>query len=128
MRARSFPTAFVSPITAALDAAYAAAIGLPSLPAIEARLTIRPYPRSTIPGITARLQKKTPSALIASTRFHSSSVTSTVCSERPGTPAQQTRTSTGPAAATAAFTSAELETSPAIAVAPSGASARRSSV
>ena len=56
VRARSLPIAFVIPITAAFDAEYAAAIGLPSFPAIEARLTMRPYPRSTIPGATARLQ------------------------------------------------------------------------
>ena len=40
--AKSLPTDFVSAITAAYDAAYAAAIGLPSLPAIEATLTMRP--------------------------------------------------------------------------------------
>jgi hypothetical protein len=36
------PIAFVIAITAAFDDEYAAAIGLPSLPAIEAMLTIRP--------------------------------------------------------------------------------------
>ena len=40
--AKSLPTAFVRAITAAFDAEYAAAIGLPSLPAIDATLTIRP--------------------------------------------------------------------------------------
>ena len=40
--ATSFPTAFVSAITPAFEDEYAPAIGLPSLPAIEATLTIRP--------------------------------------------------------------------------------------
>ena len=40
--AMSLPIAFVSAITAAFEAEYAAAIGLPSLPAIEATLTILP--------------------------------------------------------------------------------------
>ena len=42
------------------------------------------------------MQKKTPSALMPITRRHSSSVTSTVGSDAPGTPAEQTRTSIGP--------------------------------
>jgi hypothetical protein len=40
--ARSLPIDFVMPITAAFEAEYAAAIGFPSLPAIDAMLTIRP--------------------------------------------------------------------------------------
>ena len=40
--ATSLPIAFVIPITAAFDEEYAPAIGLPSLPAIEATLTMRP--------------------------------------------------------------------------------------
>ena len=40
--ARSLPIDFVSPITPALAAEYAAAMGLPSLPATEATLTMRP--------------------------------------------------------------------------------------
>ena len=40
--ATSLPIDFVMPITAAFAAEYAAAIGLPSLPATEARLTMRP--------------------------------------------------------------------------------------
>ena len=40
--ATSLPIAFVMPMTAALAAEYAAAIGLPSLPATDARLTMRP--------------------------------------------------------------------------------------
>ncbi len=40
--ATSLPIDFVIPITAAFDEEYAPAIGLPSLPAIEATLTMRP--------------------------------------------------------------------------------------
>ena len=40
--ATSLPIAFVRPITAAFDDEYAPAIGLPSFPAIEATLTMRP--------------------------------------------------------------------------------------
>jgi hypothetical protein len=128
--ATSLPIAFVSAITAAFDAEYAAAIGLPSLPAIEETLTIRPYPRSIMLGSTARLQKKTPSALIAMTRLHSSSGTSIVESDAPGMPAEQTSTSMWPSssrtAATASSTSAERETSPASPKTPSGAFDSRS--
>src|SRR5947199_10778223 len=50
--ATSFAIDFVIPITAALLAEYAAAIGLPSLPAIDATLTTRPYPSraGSLPG------------------------------------------------------------------------------
>ena len=40
--ANSLPKDFVIAITAAYDAEYAEAFGLPSLPATEAMLTIRP--------------------------------------------------------------------------------------
>ena len=40
--ASSLPSDFVSPITAAFDALYAGALGLPSLPATDAMLTMRP--------------------------------------------------------------------------------------
>ena len=42
LSAVSLPRDFVKPITAALDAEYAGALGLPSLPAIEAILIILP--------------------------------------------------------------------------------------
>ena len=54
--ARSLPKDFVMPMTAALDAEYAAAIGLPSLPAIEATFTIRPLPRGVITRAASRLK------------------------------------------------------------------------
>jgi hypothetical protein len=92
---------------------------------MDATLTMRPYPRATMPGMTARFEKKTPSALIPMTRRHSSSVTSTVASDAPGTPAEHTRTSMGPSsrcvASTAASISAELDTSPLSASTPSAA-------
>src|SRR3989454_11606604 len=40
--ASSLPSDLVSEMTPALDAEYATALGLPSLPAIEAMLTMRP--------------------------------------------------------------------------------------
>ena len=40
--ATSLPIDLVTPITAAFEDEYAPAIGLPSLPATEATLTIRP--------------------------------------------------------------------------------------
>jgi hypothetical protein len=40
--ASSLPSDLVKAITPAFDAEYAGAFGLPSLPAIEAMLTIRP--------------------------------------------------------------------------------------
>src|SRR6266536_319515 len=49
--ASSLPMDFVSPITPALAAEYAAAYGLPSLPAIEEMLTIRPQPALSMYGM-----------------------------------------------------------------------------
>ena len=40
--ASSLPSDFVSPMTAAFDVLYADAFGLPSLPATDAMLTMRP--------------------------------------------------------------------------------------
>src|SRR5256884_1687426 len=114
--ATSLPSDLVIPITAALLAEYAEAFGLPSLPAIEATLTTRPYPRSTIFRRAARLQKNVPSQLIANTRRHSSSGMSTARTESPPTPAEQTRMSRPPSSEstrpTAASASSDLVTSP----------------
>jgi len=52
--ASSLPSDLVSAITAALDAEYADRFGFPSLPAMLEKLTMRPQPRSTIPGTAAR--------------------------------------------------------------------------
>src|SRR4051812_39778512 len=73
----------------------------------------------------ARSKKKTPSRLIAKTRRHSSSPTSTVWSESPPTPAQHTSTSSGPSSrstcATATSACPESVTSPAMPSTSSGA-------
>ncbi len=75
-----------------------------------------------IPGMTARLQWKTPWQLTANTRPHSASETSTVWSESPPIPAEQTRTSSRPSStstrATASSTCCERVTSAAMASAP----------
>src|SRR6476661_6433563 len=70
--ANSLPSDLVSEITPALDAEYATALGLPSLPAIEAMLTMRPYPALTMCGATARQQRNWLVRLMRSTRSHSS--------------------------------------------------------
>src|SRR6266850_4810748 len=55
--ASSLPRALVNAISPPLAAAYAAAFGLPSLPAMEAMLTMRPKPALTMWGTTARQQR-----------------------------------------------------------------------
>src|SRR6266850_6121340 len=70
--ASSLPSDLVSAITPALDAEYATALGLPSLPAIEAMLTMRPYPALTMCGATARQHRNWLVRLMRSTRSHSS--------------------------------------------------------
>src|SRR5215470_4105040 len=70
--ASSLPRDLVSAITAALLALYADAFGLPSLPATEAMLTMRPKLRARIGGTTARQQLKTPCTLTANTRLQAS--------------------------------------------------------
>src|SRR6187200_478635 len=109
--ASSLARALVSAITAAFDAEYALRFGLPSLPAIDARLTIRPQPRSTMPGTTARHRWKVPSTLTSKVRRHSSSDSSQSGRFGPTTPALLTRTSTVPTAATARSTCSVSATS-----------------
>ena len=69
--ASSLASALVIPITAALLAEYALSPGLPSLPAMLAMFTIRPHPRSTIPGTNARQVLKVPVTLTAKVVDHS---------------------------------------------------------
>src|ERR1700716_3055025 len=76
--ASSLPSDLVSEMTPALDAEYATALGLPSLPAPEAMLTMRPYPALTMCGATARQQRNWLVRLMRSTRSHSSMGKSTV--------------------------------------------------
>jgi hypothetical protein len=47
-------------------------LGLPSFPATEAMLTIRPQPASRMSGTTARQQRKTPLTSISMTCRHAS--------------------------------------------------------
>src|SRR5207248_3174298 len=70
--ASSLPSDLVREMTPAFDAEYATALGLPSLPAIEAMLTMRPYPAFTMCGATARQQRNWLVRLMRSTRSHSS--------------------------------------------------------
>src|SRR5690349_3670682 len=70
--ASSLPRDFVREMTPAFEAEYATALGLPSLPATEAMLTIRPYLALTIWGATARQHRNWLVRLIEITRSHSS--------------------------------------------------------
>src|SRR5712664_3626384 len=70
--ASSLPSDLVSEMTPALDAEYATALGLPSLPATEAMLTMRPYPALTMCVATARQQRNWLVRLMRNTRSHSS--------------------------------------------------------
>src|SRR3954470_14940875 len=70
--ASSLPRLLVSEIAPALEAEYATAFGLPSLPATEAMLTMRPYLALAMSGATARQQRNWLVRLIRSTRSHSS--------------------------------------------------------
>src|ERR1041384_4720613 len=70
--ASSLPRLLVSEITPAFEAEYATALGLPSLPATEAMLTMRPYFALTIFGATARQHRNWLVRWILSTRAHSS--------------------------------------------------------
>src|SRR5678815_2637717 len=70
--ASSLPRLFVSEMTPALEAEYATALGLPSLPAIDAMFTMRPYLPLTISGATARQQRNWLVRLMRRTRSHSS--------------------------------------------------------
>src|SRR5215210_4757747 len=71
-------------------------LGLPSLPAMLAKFTTRPQPRSTMPGTHARIMFTVPITLTSSTRRHSATVVSSSGSLGPTIPAELTSTSTGP--------------------------------
>src|SRR5690349_8821344 len=71
-------------------------LGLPSLPAMLARLTTRPQPRSHMPGTKTRMAFTIPSTLTSRTRCHSCVVVSSSGLFAPTMPAELTRTSTGP--------------------------------
>src|SRR5262252_10201774 len=99
-RANSFPSDLVSAITPAFEALYATALGLPSLPAIDAMLTMRPYLRFTMWGATARQHRNWLVRFTRSTRSHSSNGYSTTGELSPAIPALLTRTSIVPSSAT----------------------------
>ena len=70
--------------------------GLPSFPAILARFTTRPQPRSRMPGTKIRIVFTVPSTLMSRTRRHSCAVVSSSGLFAPTMPAELTSTSTGP--------------------------------
>ena len=94
--ASSFPSDFVRPMTPAFAALYGAALGLPSFPAIEAILTIRPYLFSLINGTRALQQRKVPFRSMSTTFIHSSIGNSQVLKFGPAIPALFTRISAPP--------------------------------
>ena len=84
-------------------AEYGPIFGLPSLPAMLAMFTIRPYFFSIIPGSTALQHSTSPVTLMPKTNSQSSRTLSQMDTSRPlrlATPALFTSTSTGPAFAT----------------------------
>src|SRR6185436_18003037 len=85
--------------------------GLPSLPAMLAMLTMRPQPRSRMPGTNAWHVLKVPCTLTAKVCIQPSSGTSHSGTLGPTTPAEFTRMSTGPIRSAAARTAAASETS-----------------
>src|SRR5262249_12709422 len=60
--ASSAATARMRPTAACFEAVYEQVYGTPILAAVEATVTIRPLPRSTIPGSAARVKRKAPVA------------------------------------------------------------------
>ena len=138
--ATSLASALVSPMTPALAVEYGTSVGLPSLPAMEAMLTMRPLCRGRMSLTAARQTRKTLVRSTAITCCQSASVSSHVGNERPVMPALLTTTSRRPcqscAACTAPSTSAVRVTSATMAralpprrlAAPSTAGASRSSI
>ena len=106
--------------------------GLPSFPAMLARFTTRPQPRSRMPGTKVRIVFTVPSTLMSRTRRHSCAVVSSSGLFAPTMPAELTSTSTEPiwsatwrsaaSSVTSAVTSAGPLTSRVITVRPSARS------
>ena len=115
-----------------VDACYDTPGEVPSFPAMLARFTTRPQPRSRMPGTKTRMVFTVPSTLMSRTRRHSSAVVSSNGLFAPTMPAELTSTSTGPirlatsrsatSSVTSAVTSAGPLTSSVIAVRPSARS------
>src|SRR6516164_1917840 len=95
--ASSLASDLVRAISAALLAEYGPSVGLPSLPAIEAMLMIRPYFFCCMPGTTALHHKNGPTRLMASTVSMSDLASSQMQAVLPTMPALLTRMSTAPA-------------------------------
>src|SRR5689334_18977053 len=94
--ATSLATDFVNAITAAFVDEYGDMLGLPSLPAMDAMLTMRPYFWLRMCEITARVQYTAPSRLMAMTCCQSWSLCSHRGAALPATPALLTRMSMRP--------------------------------
>src|SRR6516162_4763839 len=126
--ASSLARDFVKQISAALLAEEGPSVGLPSLPAIEAMLTMRPYFRSRMLLTTALQHRTGPTTLTDSTFSQSSLESSQSLPALPVMPALLTRISTGPAwsrtSSTAVSTSASQVTSPATACPPMASATR----
>src|SRR5579862_6752233 len=104
--ASSFPSDLVSPMTAAFDALYALAFGLPSLPATEAMLTMRPKSCVSMVRTTSRLHRNTPWTLTSNTRCQASTGYSHSVVFGPVTPAEHTSASMRPHSAMLALVAA----------------------
>src|SRR4051794_15119577 len=98
-------------MTPALEALYAAQLGVPSLPAIEATVTIRPQLAPRIAGISARQARNVPARLTRSTASQSVNRYRSTEATGPKIPAEQTRTWTAPLSATVASAAAAIATS-----------------
>jgi len=75
-------------------------------------LTMRPPPRASIPGTTARQHRNTPRTLISNTCHHDAGCSWSKVTVGPCTPALLTSRSTGPACSNQRTTSSSCETSP----------------
>src|SRR6218665_528061 len=94
--ASSLPSDLVKRMTAALEALYAEAFGLPSLPATEATLTMRPQLPDSMYGTIARLQGNNPFRFTSITCRHCSTGYAASGTFGPVIPALATSTSMPP--------------------------------
>src|SRR5438874_710156 len=93
--ASSLASDFVKQISAALLAEYGPSAGFPSLPAIDAMLTMRPYLRSRMPWRTALQHSTGPMTLTARTLSQSLLARSHSLADLPVMPALLTSRSIG---------------------------------
>src|SRR5262249_11645813 len=106
---------FVRPDTPCFVATFPTGPGAPTRPVTEPLFTIEPPPRFNSSGIWYFMQSQTPVRFVATTRFQSSSVVSTIPATDPTRPALLNAQSRPPYSLTAfitrAWTSADLVTS-----------------